>query len=60
MLAIRDGIYKTLVRIANREDPNQTASTVCQSLFGGQLVFKILEHLLYQNIIEIYKRGMST
>ena len=35
-----------LVRIANREDPDQTASsTVGLSLFGRQIVFKILEHL---------------
>ena len=36
-----------LVRIANREDADQTASsdcTVCQVLFGRQLVFEILEH----------------
>ena len=28
MLAIRAGIYKMLVRIANREDPDQTATTL--------------------------------
>ena len=43
-LVIRDGIHNMLVSIANREDPDQTASefrssliwvcTVCQSLFG--------------------------
>ena len=36
-----------LVRIANREDPDQTASwvfAVCLGLFDMQLVFKILEH----------------
>ena len=27
MLVIRDGIHKLLVRIANREDPDQTASS---------------------------------
>ena len=32
-----------LVRIANREDPDQTASE--QGFFGMQLVFEILEHL---------------
>ena len=45
-----------LVRIANMEDPDQTASsessliwicTVCLCLFGKQLVFKDLEHLPY-------------
>ena len=39
-----------LVRIANREDPNQTASSDLGLrslfLFGRQLVFGILEHLL--------------
>ena len=39
-----------LVSIANREDPDQTALglPVCQGLFGRQLVFEILEHLLLQ------------
>ena len=44
------GIHKTLVRIANREDPDQTASKVCTvflGFFGGHLVFEILKHLLY-------------
>ena len=38
-----------LVRIANMEDPDQTASksTVDQGNFGWQLVFEILEHLSY-------------
>ena len=45
-----------LVRIAIREDPDQTASerssliwvfTVCPGLFGRQLGFEILEHLQY-------------
>ena len=39
-----------LVRIANREDPDQTASSVavsvCLGFFGRQLVFLILECLL--------------
>ena len=42
-----------LVKIAKREDPDQTASseavwigTVCQGLFAMQLVFEILEHPL--------------
>ena len=38
-----------LVRIANREDPDQTASSEAvwseSALFGRQLVFEILEHL---------------
>ena len=43
-----------LVRIANREDPDQTASlrssliwvcTVCLGLIGRRLAFGILEHL---------------
>ena len=51
MLAIRAGIHKMLVRIANREDPDQTASeeavcSICQCPFL-QLVFKIFQHLLY-------------
>ena len=39
-----------LVRIANREDPDQTASSdqPCLSRpFGMQLLFEILEHLPY-------------
>ena len=42
-----------LVRIANREDPDQTEAcfsliwvcAVCLGLFGGQLLFEFLEHL---------------
>ena len=34
MLVIRAGIYKVLVRIANREDPDQTAS---QKQYNGGL-----------------------
>ena len=56
MLVFRAGIHKMLVRIANREDPDQTASASSEavwsrstlfvySFFGRQLVFKILEHL---------------
>ena len=45
---MRAGIRKIVVRIANREDPGQTASfdqtasvcTVCLGLLGLQLVFK--------------------
>ena len=40
MLVFRAVIHKMLVRIANREDPDQTA-------FGRQLVYEILEHILY-------------
>ena len=48
MLFFRTESHKMLVRIANREDPDQTAiwvCTVCPCLFGRQLVFKILEQL---------------
>ena len=53
MLAIEAGIHKMLVRIANRENPDQTASlesliwvcTVYLGFLGRQLVFEILEHL---------------
>ena len=45
MLIIVAGIHKMLVRIANREDSDQTASAVCLDLFARQLVFEILEHL---------------
>ena len=45
------GIHKMLVRIANREDPDQTASSKAvwsgSALFVWQLVFSILEHLPY-------------
>ena len=34
-----------LVRIANRYDPDQTASLFVQAFSGRQLVFKILEPL---------------
>ena len=33
------------VTIANREDPDQTASSVCLGLFDRQHVFEILENL---------------
>ena len=48
-LVIRAGINKMHVRIANREDPDQTALVcgVCLSLFASELVFEILEHQLY-------------
>ena len=52
MLVIRAGIYKMLVRIANREDPDQTLNKqsdlgLCclASLFGRYLVFEFLEPL---------------
>ena len=50
------GIHKQLVRIANREDPDQTASSeavwsgsalFAYTIFGRQLVFQILDDLLY-------------
>ena len=45
-------LYKMLVRIANREDPYQTASSeavcsVCLGLFGRQVMFEVLEDLPY-------------
>ena len=49
---VRAGIHKMLVRIAKREDPEQTRSsliwvrTVCLGLFDMQLVFEILKHLI--------------
>ena len=55
MLAIRAVIHKMLARIANRDDPDQTASKKqfhlglpCLSRPFGQatMVFKILEYLL--------------
>ena len=56
MLVFRGGIHKFLVRVADREDPDQTASPVqssliwvcpvCLGLFCRRLVFEILEHLL--------------
>ena len=48
-----------LVGIANREEPDQTASSevcaACLGLFGRQLVFKILEHLQYSTKLMILK-----
>ena len=54
MLVIRVGIPKMVVRIANREDPDQTAFQKQSDLglqclsgpFSRQLLFEILEHLL--------------
>ena len=48
MWIIRAGIHNTPVRIANREEPDQTASlnwvcTVCLDLLDRQLVFEFLE-----------------
>ena len=50
MLAIRAEIHKTLVRIANSENHDQTASgstmfMTCLGLFIRQLVFTTLEQL---------------
>ena len=56
MMVFRAGIHKMLVRIANREEPDQNASLKadlglpCRSRpFGQALVFKIFEHLTYTN-----------
>ena len=51
MLLFRAGIHKMLVKIAKRKDPGQTA--VCIGFFGRQLVFEILEHLLYKIFHEL-------
>ena len=54
MLVFRAGIHIMLLRIANREDPDQTAlseavwsgsALFVYAFFGRQLVFEILEHL---------------
>ena len=45
IFVFRAETHKMLVRIANREDPD-LGCAVCLCLFGRQLVFKILEHLL--------------
>ena len=37
MLVFRAGIYKMLVRIANREDPDQTASS--ETVWSGSALF---------------------
>ena len=44
---IRVGIDRMLVRVANLEEPDQIAAfgPFCLYLFGGQLMFEILEHL---------------
>ena len=54
MVKIRAGIHKMLVRIANREDPDQTLIWVCTvslGISGMQLVFAILEHLLKSTVL---------
>ena len=53
MLVFRAGIHKMLVRIANSQDcffriKLIWLSPFCLDLFGRQLVFKILERLLYE------------
>ena len=37
MYVIRAGIYKMLVRVANREDPDQTASS--EAVWSGSVLF---------------------
>ena len=37
MLVIKSGIHKMLVRIANREDPDQTASS--EAVWSGSALF---------------------
>ena len=55
MLAFRTGVHRLLVRIANREDPDQTASSeaVCSgptlfvlAFLAEELSVEFLEHLL--------------
>ena len=61
LVKIRAGNHNMLARIANREDPEQTASSeavwsgsaLFVSLLDRQLVFKILEHLLYHCILSL-------
>ena len=48
MQVIRTGIRIMLVKIANREDPDQSASS--EAFFARQLVLEILEHLLYLRV----------
>ena len=60
MLVIRSGIHKMLARVANRKDHDQMVSQKqsdlglhCLSwLFGRQIVFEILEHLLYFMLVK--------
>ena len=50
MWVIKAGIHQTLVKIANKENPDQSliwVCAVCQDIFCRQLVFKILDYLLY-------------
>ena len=59
MLVLRTGTHEMLVRIANREGPDQTASLEAvrsvpalfvPAFFGRQLMFETLEHFLYTQI----------
>ena len=45
MLVIRAGIYKMLVRIANREDPD--LGLHCLSSRSALFVYAFFKHLLY-------------
>ena len=56
IMVIKAGIHKILVRITNREDPDQTVSSEAvwsesalfvQAFLDSNPVFEILEHLLY-------------
>ena len=48
LLVFRAGIHKIDVRKANKEDPDQIwVCPVCLGCLDRQLVFKIIEHLLY-------------
>ena len=62
MLVIRAGIYKMFLRIAHREDPDQTASliwvcTVCLGLFGRFLFDLIL--YVPSTIFHLNREGSS-
>ena len=48
MLVIRGGIHKMLVRIANREDPDQTASS--EAVWSGSALFVFLSFSKIENI----------
>ena len=47
MLAVKAGIHKMLVRIANMEEPDKQSELglLCLGLFSRQQVFKIIEDL---------------
>ena len=52
MLFIRDGIHKILVRIANREDPDQTASS--EAVLSGSALF-VSRHFWQATSVRIFR-----